>query len=110
MRVPANCTKTNLGCTMTQRPHDAQPTEPLCVGPLPCTRLPVAAFSLRTAVTASTTSFPKKSESAPTILDDMAVLAAAISVSAPSEDVGMVSCSRRYLQAWGGHANECVSE
>lgn len=61
--------------------------------------LPVDSSSLRTAVTASTTSRPKKSLSAPTILLLMAVLAAAISVSAPSAEVGMASFSCRYLQA-----------
>ncbi len=61
--------------------------------------LPVASSSLRTAVTASTTSRPKKSLSAPTILLLMAVLAAAMSVSAPRADVGMASFSCRYLQA-----------
>ena len=49
--------------------------------------------------TASTTMRAKKSESEPTILEDMAVLAAFTSVSLPSEDVSIARLSSMYLHA-----------
>lgn len=66
---------------------------------LPFGAASAGATVLLTARIASTVSFAKKSESAPIILEDIAVLAVFSKVSLPSLSVRIAKLSSMYLQA-----------